>query len=282
MYHAKDIGRNTYSYFTNAMNRNVSRRLSLEEQLHGALDRNEFTVFYQPQIEISSGNIVGTEALLRWHNPALGDITPNEFIPITEQNGLIIPIGKFVLSEALAMCAQWRNVYHDNFRIAVNLSPRQFRDTELVNFIKDIIKKTGLSGKHLELEITEGVLMSAHSYIDEVLNSLKKLGVSISMDDFGTGYSSLNYLRSYPFDVLKIDKTFINDIDKGKDNRELISATIAMAHKLNLKVVAEGVETKEQFTFLKELDCDYAQGFFLGKPMPGEKMTALLESVNSK
>jgi diguanylate cyclase (GGDEF)-like protein/PAS domain S-box-containing protein len=282
MYHAKDIGRNTYSYFTNAMNRDVSRRLSLEEQLHGALNRGEFTVFYQPQIKISSSNIIGAEALLRWHNPALGDVTPNEFIPISEQNGLIVPIGQFVLTEALAMCAQWHSGYDDKFRMAINLSPRQFRDTDLVKFIKSAIKQSGVSGEYLELEITEGVLMSAHSYIDSVLNKLKKLGLSISMDDFGTGYSSLSYLRSYPFDVLKIDQTFIHGIGKGKKNRELISATIAMAHKLNLTVVAEGVETEEQLSFLRELNCDYAQGMLLGKPMTGENLTELLLTVNDK
>ena len=264
------------------MNRDVSRRLSLEEQLHGALNRGEFSVFYQPQVEIRSGRIVGAEALLRWHNPALGNVTPGEFIPITEQSGLIIPIGQYALNEALTMCAQWHKEYHENFSIAVNLSPRQFRDTELVKFIKTAIKQSGVSSEHLELEITEGVLMSAHSYIDGVFNKLKKLGVSISMDDFGTGYSSLSYLRSYPFDVLKIDQSFIDGIGKGKKSRELISATIAMAHNLNLTVVAEGVETEEQLSFLRELDCDYAQGMLLGKPMAGDEMTELLVIDNGK
>ena len=258
------------------MNRDVSRRLALEEQLHGALDRGEFSVFYQPQVAICSGKIVGVEALLRWNNPALGDIPPEEFIPITEQNGLIVSIGQFVLTEALTMAAQWHKEYDVNFRMAINLSPRQFRDPEMVNYIEEIIKQTGVSGECLELEITEGVLMSTHSYIDGVLEELNNLGVSIAMDDFGTGYSSLSYLRSYPFDVLKIDRSFISDITDGSTNRELISAAIAMAHSLNLTVVAEGVETEEQFNYLKGLGCDYAQGFLLGKPMSAEDMTRYL------
>lgn len=278
MYHSKDLGRNTYSYFTHAMNLGVSRRLALEEQLHGALDRNEFTVFYQPQVEISSGKIIGAEALLRWHNPALGDVSPDEFIPVAEQNGLIVPIGQFVLIEALAVSTQWHQQYDANLRMAVNLSPRQFRDPELVNFIEKAIKQSGISSDHLELEITEGVLMSAHSYIDDVLSELNSLGVSIAMDDFGTGYSSLSYLRRYPFDVLKIDRSFISEITRDQANRELISATIAMAHNLNLAVVAEGVETEEQLTYLKGLSCDYAQGFLFGKPMPAEKMAELLQT----
>ena len=279
MYHSKDLGRNTYSYFTNAMNRDVSRRLALEEQLHGALERGEFTVCYQPQVEISSGKVVGAEALLRWHNPALGDVSPDEFIPITEQNGLIVPIGQFVLTEALTMSAQWHQEYDANFRMSVNISPRQFRDPELVHFIEKAVKQSGVPGEYLELEITEGVLMSAHSYIDDVLNDLNNLGVSIAMDDFGTGYSSLSYLRSYPFDALKIDRSFISDINEDRANRELISAAIAMAHSLNLTVVVEGVERDEQFSYLKELACDYAQGFLLGRPMVAEKMTGLLESL---
>ncbi len=285
MYHSKALGRNTYSYFTNAMNRDVSRRLALEEQLHGALDRGEFSVFYQPQVAISSGKIVAAEALLRWNNPALGNVPPEEFIPITEQTGLIVSIGQFVLTEALTIGAQWHKEYDINFRMAINLSPRQFRDPELVNYIEKTIKQTCVSGECLELEITEGVLMSTHSYIDGVLNELNSLGVSIAMDDFGTGYSSLSYLRSYPFDVLKIDRSFISDISDITDdntNRELISAAIAMAHNLNLTVVAEGVETEEQFNYLKGLGCDYAQGFLFGKAMPADEMTELLKSVSSK
>jgi len=278
MYHSKEQGRNTYSYFTDAMNLDVSRRLALEEQIHGALDRDEFSVFYQPQIDISSGRIMGAEALLRWHNPALGDVSPKEFIPIAEQTGLILPLGQFVLNEALGKTAQWQQDLDAKFSIAINLSPRQFRDPELVSFIDKTMQQFHISGDSLELEITEGVLMSGHGYIDTALAALNNLGVSIAMDDFGTGYSSLSYLRRYPFDVLKIDQSFVRDIAVDPADRELIHATVAMAHSLKLKVVAEGVETEEQLAFLKKLGCDYAQGYLFSKPVTAECMTGILES----
>ena len=276
MYHAKELGRNTYSFFTEEMNKLVTRRLSLEEQIHGALDRGEFEVIYQPQVEVGSSQIVGVEALLRWHNPALGDVPPDEFIPVAEQTGLIISIGQFVLAEALRNAANWQKNYRSDFRMAVNFSPRQFRDPNLVTFIKRTVDEYGLSGKTLELEITEGVLMSGQRYIYEIFEALKGLGVCISMDDFGTGYSSLSYLRNYSFDLLKIDRSFVNDITVDPADRELINAAIKMAHSLQLKVVAEGVETDAQLDYLKALGCDYAQGYLFGKPMPVEELTGLL------
>jgi len=279
MYHAKQQGRNTYTYFTEQMNLQVAHRLALEEQMHGAIERGEFTVVYQPQIELHSGRIVGVEALLRWQNPALGAISPIEFIPIAEQTGLIVPLGMFVLSEALTQTAQWQQDNSQDIRVAVNLSPRQFRIAGLTSDITSLLKRVGLSGESLELEITEGVLMSEESYIDEALVELDKLGISIAMDDFGTGYSSLSYLRSYPFHVLKIDRSFINDITADKSDRQLIRAANTMAQGLNMKVVAEGIETKQQLKFLKELGCDYGQGYLFSKPLPAEAMTAYL--VNS-
>ena len=280
MYHAKEQGRNTFSYFTDAMNLEVSRRFALEEQMYGALDRGEFEVFYQPQVDVVSGHILGAEALLRWHNQTLGNVTPDEFIPIAEQTGAIIPIGKFVLTEALKNTAHWQQISCQAFRIAVNLSPRQFRDPELVTQVKESVAHFDISLESLELEITEGVLMSGHNYIDEALKALSKLGISIAMDDFGTGYSSLSYLRNYPFNVLKIDRSFVNDITVDSSDRELINAAIAMAHGLNLKVVAEGVETKEQLDVLKTMGCDYAQGYLFGKPMPASDMTAMVKSFS--
>jgi len=278
MYHAKEKGRNTYSYFTDAMNLEVSRRFALEEQMHEALERGEFDVFYQPQVDVTSGHILGAEALLRWHNPTLGNITPDEFIPIAEQTGAIIPLGKFVLEEALKNTVHWQQNSFPAFRIAVNLSPRQFRDPELVTQVKKSVARFNIPLESLELEITEGVLMSGHNYIDEALTALSHLGISIAMDDFGTGYSSLSYLRNYPFNVLKIDRSFVNDITNNSSDRELINAAIAMAHGLNLKVVAEGVERKEQLAILKTMGCDFAQGYLFGKPMPAEDMTAMLNS----
>jgi diguanylate cyclase (GGDEF)-like protein/PAS domain S-box-containing protein len=276
MYHSKELGRNAYSYFTDAMNRNVSRRLALEEQMHGALNRGEFTVVYQPKVDISSGNIMGAEALLRWFNPAIGHVSPAEFIPIAEQTGLIVPLGKFVLTEVLSITALLQKEHNPDFRMAANLSPRQFRDTDLVSFIKDALHQSGVTSESLELEITEGVLLGGHAYINDTLATLSDLGVSVAMDDFGTGYSSLSYLRSYPFTTLKIDRSFIMGIEKDTADRELINAIVAMAHALNLTVVAEGVETEEQLSYLKNLGCDYAQGYLFSKPVSVDAIKSLL------
>jgi diguanylate cyclase (GGDEF)-like protein/PAS domain S-box-containing protein len=277
MYHAKEHDRNTYSFFTEAMNRDVSRRLALEEQMHGALGRGEFEVHYQPKMDIGCGRIIGAEALLRWNNAALGNVPPAEFIPIAEQTGFIEPIGRFVLDESLARTALWQNGYDADFHIAVNISPCQFRDPQMVSYINNVMLKNGITRGSLELEITEGVLLAGHSFIDDVLAQLKNIGVSIAMDDFGTGYSSLSYLRKYPFDVLKIDRSFVVDITVDQADRELINATIAMAHSLNLKVVAEGVETDGQLNYLEEQGCDYAQGYLFSKPVSADELTVLLD-----
>ena len=271
MYHAKSMGRNTYSFFTQDMNREVSRRLAIEEQIHGALGRNEFSVYYQPIVETASKKVVGAEALLRWHNPLLGETDPEEFIPIAEQTGIIISMGQFVLVQALNNAAQWQQDFNPDFIISINLSPRQFRDPDLVNLIKDTMESSAIAPGTLELEITEGVLMTGHSYISDAIEALHKLHMKIAMDDFGTGYSSLSYLRNYPFNVLKIDREFVRDITDDSSDRELINAAIAMAHGLKLKVVAEGVETEAQLSYLQEIKCDYSQGFLFGKPVTSDE-----------
>lgn len=278
MYHSKDLGRDTYSYFTETMNRKVSRRLALEEQMHGALERNEFRLLYQPLVEICSNRIVGAEALLRWSNPVLDEVYPDEFIPIAEKTGLIVSLGQFVLTEALGITAKWQQNCEPMFRIAVNLSPRQFRDTSLVSFIEKSLEQLRVPPASLELEITEGVLMSGHTYIDDTLTALSKLSVGIAMDDFGTGYSSLSYLRNYPFDTLKIDRSFVNGITENSADKELVHATIAMAHSLGLKVIAEGVETEEQLAYLTAQGCEFAQGYFFSKPVSSEEITEMLAS----
>ncbi len=277
MYHSKETGRNTYSFFTKEMNDNVSRRLQLEEQMYAALDRDEFYVVYQPKIDLKTNIIKGAEALLRWNNPVFGDVSPVEFIPLAEQTGLIKPLGQFVLSKALEASAKWIDKIPE-FRISINLSPIQFRDQTFIKKVKKTIDHLGISSHCLEFEITEGVLLNGHQYIDDVFNSLSSLGISIAMDDFGTGYSSLSYLRKYPFNVIKIDRSFINDVATNQSDRELISATIAMAHGLNLKVVAEGVETNEQLIYLRNLGCDYVQGFLFSKPVTDDKFDELIES----
>ncbi|MCU7807603.1 MAG: EAL domain-containing protein [Candidatus Thiodiazotropha sp. (ex Semelilucina semeliformis)] len=278
MYHSKEHGRNTYSFFTDAMNKEVSRRLLLEEQLHGALERDEFRICYQPVVNIESNQIVGFEALLRWSNPALGEVSPMEFIPIAEQSGHILPIGQYVLARSLNRLVNWQQQYNQPFTMAINLSPRQFRDPNLVTFIEQAMQRAGITSESLEMEITEGVLMSGHAYIDDALAALSELGVGIVMDDFGTGYSSLSYLRSYPFDTLKIDRTFVNDITVDMADRKLVTAAIAMAHSLGLTVVAEGVETEEQLAFLASQGCEFAQGYYFSKPLFSEEIAEILKS----
>jgi EAL domain-containing protein (putative c-di-GMP-specific phosphodiesterase class I) len=272
MYEAKSLGRNTYSFFTKEMNTVMLRRFEIEEQMHGAVERNEFELYYQPQIDVKSGNIIGAEALLRWHNSALGNITPDEFIPIAEQTGLIVPIGKYVIKHALHFLKKWQNSQQKKYTIAVNLSPRQFRDLGLLSFIKSALSDADINASNLEIEITEGLLMSGQSYIDTALLEINQLGIKLSMDDFGTGYSSLSYLREYAFDVLKIDQSFIHGIPMNKADCNLVKATIAMAHSLGLTVVAEGVETKAQLTLLGELGCDSVQGYYFSKPKPADQL----------
>jgi diguanylate cyclase (GGDEF)-like protein/PAS domain S-box-containing protein len=278
MYQSKAQGRNTFNYFTHTMNKGVSRRLQLEEQLHGALERDEFQLHFQPILDIASRKVVATEALLRWNSQVLGNINPDEFIPITEQTGQIVPIGQFVIQEALSKTAQWQKLLSRPLRVAINISPRQFRDPNLLQHIKGAMEQTGVPHHLIELEITESVLMSGHSYIDDTLTELNALGITIAMDDFGTGYSSLSNLRSYPFNTLKIDRSFVRDITTDPADRELVNATIAMAHRLGLLVVAEGVETEAQLTHLAQQRCDLVQGYLFSAPLPAEEISRLLES----
>ncbi|MCP4767479.1 MAG: EAL domain-containing protein [Gammaproteobacteria bacterium] len=278
MYHSKEMGRNTYSFFTESMNQQIERQLSIEGQFHGALERNELEVYYQQKIDIGSNRIVGAEALLRWNNQTLGAVSPDEFIPIAEQTGLIVPVGQFVLTEALKMAHQWQQELAPDFSIAVNLSPRQFRDPDLINSISKTLHETEVASHCLELEITEGALMNEHLHVERALAELTRLGIKIAMDDFGTGYSSLNYLRNFPFDVIKIDRSFIQDVDSNSMSEQLNHAAISMAHALNISVVAEGVETESQLKILQNLGCDTAQGYYFGKPVPAREMTALLAS----
>ena len=281
MYHAKESGRNTFSYYTEEMNKQATRRLLIEEQLRTALTNNELHVFYQPQFDFKTRKVIGAEALLRWHNPTLGNVSPEEFIPIAEQTGLIIDIGKYVLKEALKQSSQWRKTFNTKFRIAVNLSPRQFKNADLMDFICETMDATDTPPEQLELEITEGVLLSGYSAIKESLERIHQLGIFLSMDDFGTGYSSLSYLREYEFDVIKIDQSFVMNMSQSGKEFNLIKATINMSHGLGIKVVAEGVETEQQFLLLKELDCDIAQGYLLAKPISKQDMTKFLEDQHS-
>jgi EAL domain-containing protein (putative c-di-GMP-specific phosphodiesterase class I) len=248
----------------------------IEEQLHKALAREEFHVCYQPLVDAKTRKIIKAEALLRWNNRELGAVSPDEFIPATEQSGLIDQLGRYVISQALNCAAQMTRLLKRDFKVSVNLSPRQFRDLELVPFIKDTLQQNCITGKHLELEITEGVLMQERSTVDEALAIIRQMGISIAMDDFGTGYSSLSQLRKYHFDVLKIDQSFIQDITIDSADRLLVNSVIAMAHNLGLEVVGEGVETEAQLEQLCEQHCDMVQGYLLSPPVRPDALRGLL------
>lgn len=264
---AKARGRNTQVYYAETMNQDVSRRFNLEMSLRTALARDEFRLLYQPLVTLADERIVGAEALLRWHSADLGEVMPDEFIPVAEQSDVIVPLGRHVMEQALTLASTVCRQGRADFTMAINLSPRQFRDQDLPAFLEDCMKRLGIDRGQIELEITEGVLMSQGERVRERLEHFSRLGIKLSMDDFGTGYSSLSYLRNFPFDVLKIDRQFIDDIESKESGRALIRAAIAMSRALGVRVVAEGVETAEQVRFLKDLGCDYAQGYYFGKPM---------------
>jgi len=277
MYHAKKQGRNTFSFFAEDMNKIIMYQLLLEEKMYSALEDNEFEVHFQPKIEIVSGKIVGAEALLRWYSKDIGSVSPEQFIPVAEKNTFIIRLGNFVISEAMRELSIWKNDICPEFRMAINLSPLQFNDKNLHSTIQEQMIKHNIAATGLEFEITENALIQEEELIIKSLAEFHKIGITVAMDDFGTGYSSLSYLRSYPFDILKIDKSFVMDMMEDRKDRELVGAAISMSKALGLKVVAEGVETKEQFSLLREMGCDYAQGYLLGKPMPAVEIHDLIK-----
>jgi diguanylate cyclase (GGDEF)-like protein/PAS domain S-box-containing protein len=267
MYQAKRSGGTGYSFFTNELDADVSRRFAVEEGLHVALARKEFHLLYQPQIDIRSQKIVGAEALLRWDNPTLGRVAPDEFIPIAEQTGTIVAIGRFVLETAIREAATLCAGEHAGFRLAVNVSPRQFRDEGLVDIVESSLQANNMPPRCLEIEITEGLFIEPDLNVGETLRRFHDAGITLSMDDFGTGYSSLSYLRLYPFDKVKIDREFVRDMTNNAGDRELVFAAISMAHSLGLTVVAEGVEHAEQSDLLLRQGCETAQGFLYSPPI---------------
>ncbi len=275
MYNTKKMGRNSWSYFTEAMNKDVARRLEIESWMNGAIERGEFSVLFQPIVSVMSGKFATVEALVRWTHPQGGNISPDEFIPIAEHSGYIMEIGRFVLERSLDLAADWYQRYNNDLIVALNASPRQFRDPNWHGGIEEQLSIRGLSTRNIEFEITEGVLISGHDNVERALQEFSDLGIAISMDDFGTGYSSLSYLRNYPFDTLKIDRSFVADIVEHHGDYELVSAAIAMAHGLGLEVVAEGVETMEQYELLYNRRCDYAQGYLFSPPVSGQEILAM-------
>ncbi len=270
MYRAKEEGRNHYQFYSHDMSAKAHERLLLESNLRHALEQHEFHLVYQPQYDIQDGRLIGAEALLRWQNEDIGPVTPDRFIPILEETGMIIAIGSWVLQSACAQAAEWKKRLNQSLKIAVNLSVRQFYDPDLHATIADIMQSTGISPDMLELEITESVLMLNVKAARDNLRAIKAMGVSLAIDDFGTGYSSLGYIKRFPVDVLKIDRGFINDVLNNPEDTEIVKAIIAMAHNLNLRVVAEGVEQAQQLDFLQSAACDMCQGFFLGRPATAE------------
>lgn len=280
MYRSKGEGRNTFHYFTPAMNRDVERRQSVEEQLRGALDREELFLVYQPVIDIRSGAVIGAEALLRWHNSELGSVSPDEFIPIAEQTGQIDGIGEYVLERAVRQAARWRTERDPDFCVSVNVSPQQFRNPRLVETISQALSDAELPARALQVEITESVLLDERGQAASALTALKASGVGIAMDDFGTGYASLSYLRHFPFDTLKIDRSFVRDITQDPKDAELVIASLSLARNLNLTVLAEGVETGAQLALLGHHGCDLAQGFLFAKPLSAEELNAFPLAVD--
>jgi diguanylate cyclase (GGDEF)-like protein len=277
MCRAKETGRNNYQYYLPSMNVHTLERLELESDLRRALERGEFLLHYQPKVDIRSGLITGVEALLRWKHPLRGLVPPLDFIPLAEETGLIVPIGEWVLATACAQNQAWQGRTLPKLSVAVNLSARQFADSALLAKLTRIIRTSGLDPALLELEITESVVMSYGESAVGVLDKLKSIGVQIAIDDFGTGYSSLAYLKRFPIDTLKVDRSFIRDIPGNSGDMKITRAIIAMAHGLRLKVVAEGVETADQLQFLQRQSCDAVQGYFLYPPLEKDKVTAVLE-----
>ncbi len=270
MHRAKEQGENNYQHYTPSMNSKALEHLTIEYRLHKALEQNEFLVYYQPQIDLRTGKVVGAEALVRWKHPELGLVSPGEFIPIAEETGLIIPIGEWVLATATRQTHLWHKKGFNQLRIAVNLSARQFQQHDMVDKILSILQKTSLEPSFLELEITESLGMKNAALTVKTLTSLKNMGIHISIDDFGTGYSSLNYLKRFPVDTLKIDQSFIRDISLDQGDEAIVSIIIDMAHALGLKVIAEGVENEIQLGFLKGRSCDQVQGYLFSPPIPAQ------------
>jgi diguanylate cyclase (GGDEF)-like protein len=282
MYHAKRQGRNNYQFYCREINATTFQQLVMENQLRHAVDNEEFILYYQPKVEVRSGRICGMEALIRWDHPQLGIVGPTDFIPIAEETGLIIPIGEWVLRTACAQAAAWVNAGVREISVAVNLSAQQFRQKNLLEQIVETLDAAKLDPCHLELEITESTLMEDIEAVTGTLTALHNLGVKLSIDDFGTGYSSLSYLKQFPIDTLKIDRSFVRDIPGDPDDVAIVTAIIAMAHSMGLKVIAEGVETDQQLAFLQALRCNEIQGYLFHEPVARRQATEILTSDRSR
>ncbi|MDP4144620.1 MAG: EAL domain-containing protein [Bacillota bacterium] len=281
MYQSKGKGKNGYRLFTREMNSKISERVTLQNNLRKAIEKNEFFIEYQPKIDIYTGRMESMEALIRWHNPNLGVVSPARFIPLAEETGLIIPIGEYVLETACRQNKLWQQAGNRPVRVAVNLSVSQFQQKNLVNYIESILKLTGLDPKWLEVEITESVVVNNFDRTIKILGKLKDMGIMVSLDDFGTGYSSLNYLRMLPLNALKIDKSFIKGLCSQSKESLIASSLINLAHGINLKVIAEGVENADQYNILKRYGCDEVQGYYFSKPVSANEFELLLRKTKA-
>ena len=277
MYSAKKSGSHKFMFFSQNMNSLFEKQLQLENALRNALKKQEFELHYQPQVDIESGRIIGMEALLRWNSAEFGRVSPGNFIPLAEEVGLIIDIGEWVLREACRQNAEWQSQGLPAVVVAVNLSALQFRQQNLVETVLSALQDSALAQNYLELELTEGIVMRDVENTIECLHNLKQLGIKLSIDDFGTGYSSLSYLKRFPIDKLKIDQSFIRDIACDTGDEKIVRAIIGLAQAMNLTVIAEGVETQEQLSFLRSHQCDEMQGYWYSKPLPAADMAKLLK-----
>jgi EAL domain-containing protein (putative c-di-GMP-specific phosphodiesterase class I) len=282
MYGAKQNGRNNFQFYLAEMNANAALRLQTEHQLHLALERGEFELHYQPKVKLaggaSTGTVSGFEALLRWRHPERGLVAPYEFIGILEETGLILPVGEWVIAEVCRQLGAWSAGYPSVPPVAINLSARQLGHAGLPETVRAIVEAAGVDPRLLEFELTESMLMADPEGAVRILHELKRQGMRLSVDDFGTGYSSLAYLKRFPLDALKIDRTFVRDLPGDSDDAAITKAVISLAHSLNLKVVAEGVETVGQLDALRAYGCDEVQGYYIGRPVPAAECAAFLQS----
>jgi diguanylate cyclase (GGDEF)-like protein len=279
LYRAKSDGGDTYAFFSAEMNAHAGERLRMAALLRQALVRGEFVLHYQPKVAMGTGAIVGVEALIRWNSAELGFVSPAKFIPLAEETGLIVPIGEWVLRGACRQNKVWQDEGFAPLVMSVNVSPKQFRRSNIVQTISAMLQETGLGAEFLEIEITEGTVMQRPEQAIATLSQLDRLGVQVSIDDFGTGYSSLAYLKRFPVHTLKIDQSFVRGINSDESDAAIVMAIIALAKRLKLKLVAEGVETKEQLAFLTEMECDEYQGYYFSKPVPAVEFGTLLRAA---
>ncbi len=275
---AKQTGRNQHKFYTAKLNASAPEKLFMETSLRQAIERDEFILFYQPQVNFLSGQIVGMEALVRWQHPKLGLLAPDKFITLAEETGLIVPMGQSILHTACQQNLLWHKAGFPDLRIAVNLSARQFQEPELVEAVLGICKETGMPPHFLELELTESIFMEDLSISKMILQWLHKKGITIAIDDFGTGYSSLTYLKQFPIKTLKIDRSFVKDCLSNTDDAAIVTTIVSIARNLNMRITAEGIETQEQLDFLRSLGCDDFQGFLFSRPLPAYECTALLQA----